>query len=535
MANSQKKSSLKSQGAWILFAKVIGFGFAFLLPLLVVRFLTQEKVGLYRQSFQVVMNAISILPLGISMSAYYFLSRETERRASTIFNILLFNFISGGLAFFTLYFYPQILGKIFQSDEMTKLAPIIGTVIWLWIFSTFLEVVALANQEARTATVFIILAQFTKTALMAGAVILFGTIEAFLYAAIIQGVLQTGILIFYLDSRFPKFWLAFDPAFFREHLLYALPFGLAALLWTLQIDIHNYFVGYRFSEAEYAIYAYGCFQLPLIGILYESTTAVLIPRMSELQSRGESREMILLTTRAMNKLALFYFPIYVFLFITAQVFVITLFTRNYLASVPIMLINLTLLPLDILVIDPMVRAYKELGRLLIVLRIFVTVALIAALYFGIHYFDLRGMIAIVVVVNLFEKIVVGAILSGKIGVKFADWRLLKNTGKTALVSIFAGVITFLIFGQIQTFGFMLGENLVNLFVAAPKQNTVDFISGGLTLGFTFLFFAPIYLFGANYFGLIDEEEKNLIKKTIGKARKIFAGKSVQNPQSQTIN
>ena len=93
----QPKSSLKSQSAWLLFAKIVGFGFAFLLPLLVVRFLTQEKVGVYRQAFQVIMNAVSILPLGFSMSAFYFLNRETERRRLAVFNILLFNFVTGGL------------------------------------------------------------------------------------------------------------------------------------------------------------------------------------------------------------------------------------------------------------------------------------------------------------------------------------------------------------------------------------------------------------------------------------------------------
>ncbi|HSK72409.1 MAG TPA: oligosaccharide flippase family protein, partial [Pyrinomonadaceae bacterium] len=410
MEQNTKTPSLKTQSAWLMFAKIVGFGFAFLLPLLVVRFLAQDKVGLYRQSFQVVMNATAILSLGFSMSAYYFLSRETEKRASAIFNILLFHFVTGGLACLGLFLYPQILGKIFQSEEMTALAPEIGVVIWIWIFSTILETVAVANREPRLATVFIIFSQFTKTAFMAFAVIWFRTVEAFLVAAMIQGAVQTLILLVYLNSRFPRFWQKFDAGFFREHLVYAVPFGLAGILYILQTDIHNYFVGYRFSEAEYAIYAYGCFQLPLITILAESIASVMIPRMSELQMRGERAEMIRLTARAMQKLSFFYFPIYVFLFITAQTFIITLFTRNYLASVPIFLINLTLLPFHILVTDPIVRSYRELGRFLLILRIFIFSGLVAALYFGIQHFNLSGMIAIVVVALICEKIIAEGVI-----------------------------------------------------------------------------------------------------------------------------
>src|SRR5207237_634664 len=139
------------------------------------------------------------------------------------------------------------------------------------------------------------------------------------------------------------------------------------LLWVMQTDIHNYFVGYKFSASDYAIYAYGCFELPLIAMISESVTSVLIPRTSKLQSENDKPEMIRLTTRAMQKLAFFYFPIYVFLLITAQTFITTLFTRNYAASVSIFLINITLMPFYIWVVDPIVRSYKELGRFLLTL------------------------------------------------------------------------------------------------------------------------------------------------------------------------
>ena len=269
-------------------------------------------------------------------------------------------------------------------------------VIWIWIFSTFLETVAIANQEAKLATAFIILAQFSKTVLMVSAVFLFATVDSFIYAAMIQGAVQTIILLFYLNSRFPRFWRKFDAAFFREQMVYAVPFGLAGILWMLQTDIHNYFVGYKFSTAEFAIYAYGCFELPLIAMLSESVTSVLIPRMSELQVNDDKDEMIRLTARAMQKLAFFYFPIYVFLLITARMFVITLFTENYLASVPIFMINLTILPFSILITDPVVRAYKELGRFLLGLRVFILIGLVSTLYFGDRTLSLAGMITVAV-------------------------------------------------------------------------------------------------------------------------------------------
>lgn len=525
MEENIKIPSLKAQSAWLLFAKIVGFAFSFLLPLLVVRFLTQEKVGVYRQVFQIIANTGAILPLGVSMSAYYFLSREKEKRPSAIFNILIFNFVMGGLACLALFFFPQIIGNIFQSEEITRLAPKIGIVIWFWVFSSFLETVAVANQEARMATAFIISAQFTKTLLMISAVILFATVEAFVYAAMIQAALQTLVLLFYLNSRFPRFWTSFDFKFFREQLIYALPFGLAGLLWTLQTDIHNYFVGYKFSASDYAIYAYGCFELPLIAMISESVTSVLIPRMSKLQSENDKREMIRLTTRAMQKLAFFYFPIYIFLFITAQTFIVTLFTRNYAASVPIFLINITLMPFYIWIVDPIVRSYKELGRFLLTLRIFIFIALVSALYFGLQNFDLRGMIAIVVVATIIEKFISSFAVLKKLEVKRTDLRLLKGVAKTAVCALLAGIFTFLFYHQLSGKIAVLSADFAQNTLGFSKTSVIDFVSGVMVLGLSFLIFAPIYLFSANYLGIIDDDEKHLIGKKLSIITKYFKPKA----------
>lgn len=505
------ETSLKAQSAWLLFAKVVGFAISFLLPLLVVRYFSQEQVGVYRQVFLVITTANAILPLGFGASAFYFLSRETARRPSVIFNTLVFNFIIGALACLTLNVHPKLLGNIFQSDELTALAPKIGVVIWLWIFSTFLETVAVANREAKTATAFIILAQLTKTVLMLAAVIVFTTVEAFVYAAMTQAFLQSIVLLVYLNARFPKFWKAADFGFFREQVFYALPFGLAGLFWTLQYDLHNYFVGYRFTHAEFAVYAYGCFELPLIGMLMESVTAVLIPRMSELQSKNDKPEMIRLLTRTMQKLAFFYFPIYIFLMITAETFITTLFTRNYLGSVPIFMINITLMPFYVLVNDSAIRAFKELGRFLLILRVFIFAAMVSALYFGIQHFDLRGMIAIVVITALVERAFSTAAVINRLEAGRRDLHLLKDVGKTALASLFAGFFTYLFFVWCHQPIFDWGIRFIRTIFAAPKDSLVDFTAGGAVLAACAVVFAPLYLLSANFFGIIETSEKEKIR------------------------
>ena len=507
----RKTPSLKSQSAWLMFAKTIGFGLSFLLPLIIYRRLNQSEAGIYKQVFLVITNATSILPLGVSMSAYYFLSRESHRRPFYITNILLFNFMVGGLAALTLFLFPQILGNLFQDQEMTDLASGIGIVIWINIFSVFLEIVVIANQEPRLATVFIILSQLTKTLMLVSVVAVFGTVNAMLYAFAAYCSIQSIILLIYLKSRFVNFWHSFDRQLFASHLKYAIPFGLASILYSLQFDGHNFFVGHQFTPAQVAVYSVGCFELPLLAMLYESITSVLIPRMSHLQLLDDKREIIELTARATEKLAIIYLPTYVYFFIVAEDFIITLFTESYRASIPIFLVNITLLPFYILISDPIVRAFKQLGRFILILRIIIVTCLFTTFWYGISYFGLVGTITIVVATAIVERLISAYIAWRIIGVKLKDIVLLKNVGKIALASLFAGIITFFFHWKFRDFVSLtinsLSENLFYSF----NESAMRFLTGVIILAGSGITLALVFVFTANYLGAISYDEKKLLK------------------------
>lgn len=487
-----------------------------MLPLLIVRNLSQTEVGHYREAFQVIANAVIILPLGFSMSAYYFLARDEHRRPSAILNILLFNFVVGGLACLTLFLFPQIIGNIFRSQELAALSPYIGIVIWIWIFSTFLETVAIANQEAKTATVFIILAQFTKALLMGGAVLIFATVESFIYAAMIQGVIQTIVLFLYIRSRFPGFWRTFDRAFFWEQMRYAVPFGVAGILWMAQLDIHQYFAGHRFTSAEFAIYAYGCFELPLLAMLSESVTSVLIPRMNELHQQGKREEMVSLTIRAMQKLAFFYFPIYVFLLITAKTFIITLFTKNFEASASVFVINITLLPFSILITDPMIRSFKELGRMFLIIRAAILVVVVAIFYTYLDQLGMTGIIGVAVAAIIFEKFVAEAIVISKLKIRLSQLTQLKPIGKTAIAATIAGVVTYFVYWEVKDYLLYAGEHFAEDVLHTSQLSILNFFGGAFVLGISGAVYGVIYLSTALMFGLIEDDEKAFIRKLIGR-------------------
>src|SRR5256884_348496 len=449
--SAAKSTSLTARAFWLIFAKTLAFGFGFVLPLLLVRRLSQTEFGLYKQAFLVVGTASGILPLSFSMSAFYFLPRERERRGAIVFNIMLYNLLIGSLALIVFLTRPGLLGAIFNSPSLIPYAPQVGCLILLWIVSSFLEIAAIANQESRLSTIFIITTQFMKTALLLTAAVIFSTVEALLYAAITQGVLQTVVLVLYLHSRFGRFWREFDWSVTRRQLAYALLIGFAAILYVVLTDLHNYFVSYRFGPAAFALYAIGCFSLPLVGIIGESVGPVMISRVCELQKEGRTRDIIEVVAGAQRQMSVIYFPLYALLLVVGRELIAFLFTPRYLASWPIFAINLTMLPFLILIADPIIRSHAEHRFFLLKVRAVTIVVLFVALCYGTKHYGLLGAVSVLVCVNLPDRLIEAVKAWTLVNVRWRAIVLLKDVGKAGVAALTSAsatsVVRALMFGQ----------------------------------------------------------------------------------------
>jgi O-antigen/teichoic acid export membrane protein len=435
-----RNESLTWRAGWLTLAKTAGFAFSLALPLLLVRRMDPEQYGLYKQVFLVVTTAMIVLPLGFQMSAYYFLPLKPGRQREIIANIMLFNVAAGLLAFLALLCYPSLLVVIFRGPQLLPYAPWIGVAILFWITGAFLETAPIANQEIQAATIIIVGVQATRALVFIAAAAWYGTVRALIYAAILHGMIQTVVLLVYLESRFRGFWHSFDKATLRSQLLYAVPLGSAGLLLIVETDFHSYFIARQFSPAIFAVYMVGTFQLPLIGLLQEAANSVLIGRVSILQQQQQPRKIILLTARAARKLASVYFPLYAFLLIAGRELIQLLFTNQYAESWPIFAVNLTLLPLNVLLLDPLFRAYQSERFFLLRLRIAVVAALMIALSLWTRRLGLLGVISLVVAAGVVERTLAALHFGRLLGLTRRDIFLLRDFGKLGLASLVAALV-----------------------------------------------------------------------------------------------
>jgi len=354
-----RTAGLSVQAAWLIVARTLGFAFTLAMPIILVRVFSPHQFGTYKLAFVAVASCVALLPFSFGVSAFYFLPRAPEIRKEVICNIVLYYASAGTIALLILLVWPGILRLVFGNDRLASLAAPLGFIILTWVFSSFLEMIATATADVLYSTLFIISAQLTKAVLLISAALYFRTVEAVLYAAVVQGVLQSVLLLWYLNRRFPHFWRHFDSAVAREQMSYVIPMGISGVLYTIQLDLHNYLVANAFTTTQYAIYAVGTAQLPLVGILWDSVNSVLLARVSKLQHDDQPEQILDLMLRSWRKLAAVFLPMFAGLMVLGPDFIRILYTDQYLASWPIFAVNLTLLFTNIFITDSVIRAYAS--------------------------------------------------------------------------------------------------------------------------------------------------------------------------------
>ena len=431
---------LAKRTAWLIAAKVIGMALNFLLPILLVRKLTQSEYGTYKQAFQIMATSLSLLGLQVSGSIYYFFPREPRRKAQVAMNATIFYLAIGAIVALGFASHPGWIMIIFKNNDLASAMPLLGLAIMLHLVASNFDGVMIADGDIRLASAMTVLLNVSKTVLLLAAAFWRGDIRSLMSAAVFFGLAHCATYFVYLRRRFGRFWSPIDWALFKAQLSNALPYGMGGLVLILQLDLHYYFVSHYFEAAKFAIYSVGSFQLPLLLVLLDSVDTILIPEVTRLEKDGKYPEIIEVWMGGIRLVAFCFVPACVLMFVMRNEFIAALFTKNYLAAAPIFAISLCNLLLSMNLTGPVLRAFAEFRfyrlRLYLVLLPLTWVALMA----GIRVGGLAGVMAAVVLMRMIDVMVTTTLIGHKLGMSRRDFRYLVPLLRTAAAAAVAAMV-----------------------------------------------------------------------------------------------
>jgi O-antigen/teichoic acid export membrane protein len=242
----------------------------------------------------------------------------------------------------------------------------------------------------------------------------------------------------YVAREFPS-EIRPDLRLLRAQLAYTVPFQASAALSVMYLTAHQYAVSSRVDAATFAIYAVGCLQLPAVDLIAGPACNVMMVRMGEGRRDGRSDALLAIWRDTTRRLALFLVPFVGAVLVVARELIVLLYTKTYLASVPIfMLWSLTML-FAVFQTDGVLRVYAE-TRYLLLLHVVGLVLVVGSVGWLLSTFHLPGAVLATILgtgaVKALGLARVKALLGARLR-ELAPWRSLASIGMAAIV---AGVV-----------------------------------------------------------------------------------------------
>lgn len=351
------RASLSGQAGMVIFGRALAFVFAFLVPVVLVRVVSKEDYGVYREALFVFATFSPILQFGLTQSLYYFYPRRAADRPALITQTHLLLFAIGTLFAVGLILARAPVARYFDQPAMADYMYWVGPFTALMVVSSTIEVLTIVEQKVGLTFWVVMASEGLRSVLVVVVGVLTRDVGMMLAALTVFAAART-IFVFYYCGRQRLLDVgSMRRDFLREQLLYSVPFGLAGTVVTVLSSVDRFYVSRLFDSAAFAVYSVGCFQLPIVTIVFTSATSVILGRMAELQKDGKLREMLALWRSATRKMSHVSIPVTVVFAVLSREFVVGLFTAQYVEAVPIFIAFLFLIPRQAVPYGSVTRAF----------------------------------------------------------------------------------------------------------------------------------------------------------------------------------
>lgn len=337
----------------LVLARLFTAGLTLSIPLVLARVLHLDEYGTYYQLFLIATTLYYVLPFGVVQSLYYFLPRAEAKRPY-LGQTLLFMSAAGLLGALGVY---ALLGQVagwFSNPALVEYRLPLAAYTAFLLGSFPLEVSLTAQGRTRASAAVYLVSDAVRAAVMVVPPLLGASLYGLMVA--VTGFAAVRYVATWVVSLRGVTGPLASRQLFREQLAYAAPFGAAMLLAIPQQNAHLYAVAGAVAPALYALYRVGCFQLPVVDLLYTPTSEVLMVRLGELERAGRLEEGVHAFKEAAGKLAYVFLPFAAFLFAAAPEFIGALFGEKFLPAVPVFRVSVLGVVLSILPMDGTLRA-----------------------------------------------------------------------------------------------------------------------------------------------------------------------------------
>lgn len=325
-------ASLTKRAAILIICRVFNQAVLLMSPVLLVRIFDMRAYGQYREFIVYAILLGSFVEFTMNTNLIYFIPKYPNRERQSVTHTVLLMLAASAVGLTVIYLFK---GLIFSHTHYDFVRPLIVYLFFSLNFD-FFENYWLGKKR----TDYVLFYSSGRIMLRTSALI----VSAYLTRDV-MGVIYTLIGIEMAKGLFVLTMLRrvltrrLDRALLKEQLRFILPLGSAVTINQINNQLANLMISIRMGVERLAVYANGSYQIPILNVVQSSVMDVLFPEMAQIDDAPRLR----LWQRANVVFCFVVFPVYVVFFFFAPTVIITLFTKNYAASIPLFRIYLTLM------------------------------------------------------------------------------------------------------------------------------------------------------------------------------------------------
>lgn len=335
--------TLSYQVAILTLGRLISFVVLFFVPIVNVRTLSQAEFGLYRQFWLLYDTVYVVLVMSFPASLlYYFPRAENKKEKSVYLTQTVAYLLVMGLVSWVVYWALRLVLHGNLGDVVTEYTWAFCLFTLFMMVSRAMERLFVAEKRAEAQAAYVAVLFSAQALVVIGTSWFTHSVSVIIWGLVIFALANVVFTLAYTGYAYRPSLRACSYRSFKEQVSYAVPLGFATIVLLVFGQTDKYVITYFMGREVFAVYSVGALQLPFVDILRNSVMNVVFPLMAEHQKEDRLPEILDLWRRATLKIAVVFFPAFVFLEVSAKPFITILFTQEYAAATGVFMIYLLL-------------------------------------------------------------------------------------------------------------------------------------------------------------------------------------------------
>jgi len=328
----KKDPSLKSQASAIFIGSLAGTIFQLLIPVIIVRLISQEDFGIFRQFTLVAGTFTGLLGMGYSSSLYYFYPTTDWNGKQKIIQqtqlLLTFNLL---LFIILFYFYGEEILTYLNFKNFIVVKWLVVLCVVLDLLSSGVVNIFTLEKNTLLNKIYPPIEKIVRFFIFLIIILLIPGFKGPIIALIVFVGLR---LVYYLIHILPylKKIYKVDLGLMKQQLVYSLPFGLALILNLISNKFDKFFINQYITPEEFAIYSIAFLSIPVLKQFYRSVNNVVVPEISIYMKNNKIIEATKLWQKTVDKISGITIPAVILFWILAKEIITILYTVEYVEA-----------------------------------------------------------------------------------------------------------------------------------------------------------------------------------------------------------